>query len=98
MRVRVVLRSTRLEFIGGSSREVTLNRPLQRFIFPVRAQTTGQFPVQILVQTPTGSLTITQSQIVVRSTAYNRVALVVTIGAALFLAAWWGRRFLPRRS
>ena len=98
MRVRIVLRSTRLEFIGGSSREVTLNRPLQRFTFPVRAQTTGQFPVQILVQTPTGSLTITQSQIVVRSTAYNRVALVVTIGAALFLAAWWGRRFLPRRS
>jgi hypothetical protein len=34
---------------------------------------------------------------VVRSTAYNRVALVITTGAALFLALWWGRRLLSRR-
>jgi hypothetical protein len=33
---------------------------------------------------------------IVRSTAFNRVALFVTAGALLFLLAWWGRRFLPR--
>jgi len=37
-----------------------------------------------------------QGQLVVRSTAYNLIALIITIGAALFLLAWWGRRFLPR--
>jgi hypothetical protein len=94
-RVRVTLSSARLEFLGGGSREVTLTRPVQAFTFPVRAQTTGRFPVRILVQTPAGT-EIGSSRIVVRSTAYNRVALLVTIGAALFLALWWGRRFLPR--
>jgi hypothetical protein len=51
--------------------------------------------VAIEVQTPAGD-PIASSSIVVRSTAYNRVALVLTIGAAVFLAMWWGRRFLPR--
>ena len=54
--------------------------------------------MRVLVQTPGGEATIVQTQIVVRSTAYNRVALLLTIGAALFLAVWWGRRFLPRRT
>jgi hypothetical protein len=97
MRVTLVLQSPRLEVIGGPGRVVTLTRPEQLFTFQVRAQTTGRFPVEVFVETPNGAR-IAQSRIVVRSTAYNRVALVVTIGAALFLAAWWGRRFLPRRS
>jgi hypothetical protein len=97
MRVALTLQSPRLEVIGGPSREVTLTRPEQLFTFQVRAQTTGRFPVEVFVETPNGAR-IAQSRIVVRSTAYNRVALIVTIGAAVFLAAWWGRRFLPRRS
>jgi hypothetical protein len=76
---------------------VTLTRPEQSFTFQVRAQTTGRFPVEVLVQTPNGD-PITDSRIVVRSTAYNKIALIVMIGAAVFLVAWWGRRFLPRRT
>jgi hypothetical protein len=34
----------------------------------------------------------------VRSTAFSRVALIVTLGAALFLVLSWARRFLPGRS
>jgi hypothetical protein len=93
--VRVVLLSSRLEFLEGDSRSVVLERPVQTFTFPVRAQTTGRFPVTIRLETPQGGA-IAESQIVVRSTAYNVLALVITLGAALFLAAWWGRRFLPR--
>jgi hypothetical protein len=96
MRVALVLRSPRLDVIGGPVREVTLTRPDQLFTFQVRAQTTGRFPVDVLVQTP-GGAGIATSRIVVRSTAYNKVALFVMIAAALFLVAWWGRRFLPRR-
>lgn len=101
--MRVVVRlgsplgSSRLRFVGGPVREVVLSQPTQRLTFPVRAQTTGRFPVTVELMTPQGDL-IGSSQIVVRSTAYNRIALIVTIGAALFLAAVWARRFLPRRT
>lgn len=95
VRIRVTLRSPRLDFLEGRSREVVLDEEARSLTFPVRAQTTGRFPVRILVDTP-GGRRISESRIVVRSTAYNRVALLVTIGAAAFLALWWGRRLLRR--
>ncbi|HEV8681466.1 MAG TPA: DUF6049 family protein [Actinomycetota bacterium] len=95
VRIRVVLLSPRLEFLEGDSRKVVLDRRVQVFTFPVRAQTTGRFPVAVRLETLRGAL-IAESQIVVRSTAYNLLALVITLGAALFLAAWWGRRLLSR--
>lgn len=96
VRVQLTLRSTRLRFVGGPTRRVVVKRPVQQFVFPVRAQTTGRFPVRVQLETPDG-VPIGSSRIVVRSTAYNRVALLITIGAALFLALWWGRRLLSRR-
>jgi hypothetical protein len=74
--------------VGGRS------RPL---LFHVRAKTTGRFPVQIEVRTPSG-FSLDTAQLVVRSTAYNLVALLITIGAAAFLLVWWARRFLPRKT
>lgn len=94
--VRVALRASGLEFVGGASRIIVLDPPGEALVFPVLAQKTGSFAVGVQVQTPDG-VPIASSTIKVRSTAYNRVALVITIGAALFLALWWGRRFLPRR-
>lgn len=96
-RVVIRLRASPLQFLEGQTRQVVLSRPTQLYTFPVRAQTTGRFPVSVEVLTPAG-MEIAKSQIVVRSTAYNVVALVITIGAALFLAALWARRFLPRRT
>jgi len=96
VRVRLILRSTRLQFVGGRSQVVPLERPVQQFVFPVRAQTTGRFPVRVELETPDG-VPIGSSRIVVRSTAYNRIALLFTTGAALFLALWWVRRLLSRR-
>jgi hypothetical protein len=63
--------------------------------FGVQARTTGRFPVQVTISTPDGHITLSQGRLVVRSTAYNRIALVLTIGAALFLLALWARRALP---
>jgi hypothetical protein len=90
----------RLSFVKGSSQVVTLRSGGQTLAFPVRAETTGRFPIkiQILSRAPVGAgETIAETQVVVRSTAYNRVALLLTIGAAVFLLAWWGRRYLPRK-
>jgi hypothetical protein len=63
---------------------------------PVQAQTTGRFPITVQILAPQGGL-IAQSQLIVRSTAYNRLALFVTAGAVVFLLVWWGRRFLPHK-
>jgi len=41
---------------------------------------------------------IGETPITVRSTAYNRVALVITIGGALLALLVWARRFVPRRT
>ena len=95
VRLVLSLRAPGLELIGGPTRNITLTRPIQTFVFPARAQRTGRFPAQLRLGTPDGT-SVGSIEIVVRSTAYNRIALVITIGAALFLAVWWGRRFLSR--
>jgi len=98
LRLRVTLLSPRLEFLQeGDSRVVVLDRPRQALTFPVLAQTTGRFPVRILLRTPRGAH-IAESRIVVRSTAYNSRALLITIAAAFFLLFLWARRLLSRGS
>jgi len=57
----------------------------------------GRFEVHVLMVSPSGRL-IGETEIVVRSTAYNRIALLITIGAALVLLLLWGRRFVPGRA
>lgn len=58
-------------------------------------RSTGRFPVLVQMVSPSGRV-IGEEAIVVRSTAYNRIALVITIGAALVLLLVWARRFVPR--
>jgi hypothetical protein len=96
LRLRVTLLSPRLEFLQeGETRLVVLDRPRQALSFPVLAQTTGRFPVRILLRTPRGAH-IAESRIVVRSTALNTRALLITIAAALFLLFLWARRLVFR--
>ena len=96
VKVRIQLESpgNRL-LVHDNSRLVTIPGDGLTLTFGVQARTTGRFPVQVLVTTPDGTTTLSRGRLVVRSTAYNRVALVITIGAALFLLALWARRFLP---
>ncbi|HXF58017.1 MAG TPA: DUF6049 family protein [Actinomycetota bacterium] len=99
-RVRVrLLADRRIAFPEGNTRLVVLPPEDHVFTFPVRAETTGRFPVRVQLLTPGSprqARVIAQADVLVRSTAYNRVALLLTVGAAVFLVAWWGRRFLPR--
>ena len=96
LRLRVTLLSPRLQFLDqGETQVVVLDRPRQALSFPVLAQTTGRFPVRILLRTPRGA-PIAESRIVVRSTALNVRALLVTIAAALFLLFLWVRRLVYR--
>jgi hypothetical protein len=95
LRVSVRLVSTRLSFLPADTQSIQLNGDSASLLFHVQARTTGRFPVQVQILTPNG-VELTHDELIVRSTAYNLIALIITIGAALFLLAWWGRRFLPR--
>ncbi|MEX0743232.1 MAG: DUF6049 family protein, partial [Actinomycetota bacterium] len=77
-----------LELRPGDEQTVTFRVDLVR---------TGRFEVQLQVLAPAGRL-IQERTLVLRSTVYNRIALVITIAAALVLLALWARRFLPRRT
>ena len=82
--------------IAADAQDVEIHGRSRTLLFHVQARTTGRFPVQVQIRTPSG-VVLQAGQLVVRSTAYNLIALIITIGAAVFLLAWWGRRFLPRR-
>lgn len=100
LRVRVkLIADLSVAFVTGNSRQVVLPPSERTLTFAVRAKTTGRFPIRVQVRTPgpdRTAETIAQSEVVVRSTVYNRLALFLTIGAGLFLLVWWGRRFISR--
>ncbi len=97
LKVVVQLSSSRLRFPEGSEQPVTLSGPDQIILFRVEAQGTGRIPVTVTVRAPSGR-PVSSVVLFVRSTAYNRIALVVTLVAALGLVALWARRFFRRPS
>ena len=66
--------------------------------FRVDLVRTGRFQAELRVLAPSGRLIQEPETLVLRSTVYNRIALFITIAAALVLLALWARRFLPRRT
>jgi hypothetical protein len=95
-RVTVQLVSPRLSFAGGDIRTVRLTGTDSTLSFGVTPNTTGRFPVQVLIRTPSGRK-LSSALLIVRSTAYNRVALLITIGALVVLVALWARRTISTR-
>lgn len=96
LRVKVQLVSQHLQ---SSPSDTVILQPsaTQTLFFDVDLKTNGRFAVQVQVESPSGR-PIGQSTLIVRSTQYNRIALIITIGAALVLLLAWARRFLPRRT
>ena len=77
-----------LELAAGDSQTVT---------FRVDARSTGRFTVELWVVAPGGRV-LERQTLGVRSTVYNRIALMITIAAALVLLGLWARRFVLRRA
>lgn len=96
LRVSVVLESPHLRGVPRIDL-VLAPRDSQTVTFPVELQSTGRFEVTIRVIAP-GGRPLEETEMVVRSTVYNRIALAITLAAALTLFALWARRFLPRRT
>lgn len=95
--VVIRLESDKLRFPDGNRIDIAKLRPPNQTI-RVRAitQSSGTFPLHVRVFTPGGQL-VSNSQLTIRSTAYNIVALSITAGAALFLVGWWAIGAVRRR-
>jgi len=96
-KVVVTVQSDKLAFPDGESRELELTRRNTTERFEVLARTSGAFPLRITLQSPDGNLMIGQARLTVRSTAASRVSVLVSIGAVVFLALWWGRHIVRGR-
>jgi Family of unknown function (DUF6049) len=96
VRVQIRLASVRLNPESETETVQLRGKATTPLLFRVRSRTTGRFPVQVRVLTPDGRPIGPPHELVVRSTAYNLVALILVLGAALFLLLWWARRFIPR--
>jgi Family of unknown function (DUF6049) len=97
LRVRLQLTS---DFLLGTPPEQVLElrpRESRTVTFRVNARSTGRFEAELKVLAPAGRIIATR-QLRIRSTVYNRIALWITIGAALVLLGLWARRFIPRRT
>jgi hypothetical protein len=94
--VTVELQSAQLRFPDGATQPVRITSDRQSLQFRVEATGAGQIPLRVIVHAPNGRI-LNETTLVVRSTAYNRIALVITVAAALALVALWVRRLIARR-
>ena len=96
---KVVLKveSDKLDFPRGDTQTLDLARRNTTERISVVSRTSGAFPMRITLESPDGYLVIDQARLTVRSTVASSVSLVVSLGAALFLAVWWGRHALRGR-
>jgi hypothetical protein len=91
-RVTIVLRLTSPKVdLPAASKPFELE-PRRRTtqLLEVGTRATGTFPIQVDVLTPDVEVEIASGQVRLTSTAFNRVALALTGGAAGLLLAWWG--------
>lgn len=98
VRVQVRLESEKL-VVGDRDRVrpldlVRLNTTAR---FLVKTRTSGDTGLNITVESPDGTLPITNTLLTVRSTAASGVGVVASAGAALFLVVWWGRDIWQKR-
>jgi hypothetical protein len=97
--VQVVIQleaSDRLE-LPDDRIEATLEPGRTTVDLAVRARASGDTPVRITLRSPDDGVILAESRYVVRSTAVSGVGILLTVGAAAFLAVWWGRHLVRAR-
>ncbi|HEU0171624.1 MAG TPA: DUF6049 family protein [Acidimicrobiales bacterium] len=97
LQVRVELDSDQLEFPDGDVLTPTLPPGTTHLDVRVRARTSGAFTLVVTVSSPDDTLVLDRSTFDIRSTAISGVGLLLSVGAGLFLAIWWGRHWYRTR-
>lgn len=97
VKVEIRLESDKLRFPHGNRLSQLLQPPAQTIDLDTVTEASGTFPLRVVIVTPNRGIEIDSSRLVVRSTAYNVVAMGITTGAGLFILAWWVVGGLRRR-
>ena len=95
--VELEFRSSRFTFPDGDRRTIELDGPNQIVNLRVVATGAGPGTIEVVTRAP-NDLPLHEQQLVVRVTAVNRIALIITGAAALLLAGLWTRRVIRRRT
>jgi hypothetical protein len=93
------VRSNRIELADDDDGvvPVRLVEPTTRVDLHVRALTSGDAPLDLLLTSPDGGLALGASRVTVRTTAVSGVGLVLMGAAAGFLLVWWTRTIVRDR-
>lgn len=67
-----------------------------QFTVEANATSSGIFPMEVIVETPDGSLELAYKKITIRSTEFNRIAVGMTVGAFAFLVLFYLMRLARR--
>ena len=97
LRLKVNISSNRLLFPKGSSYTIELDEENTTIKIPVKARTSGSFPISIQVNSPSESILIAEQTATVRSTALSGTGVIIALGSALFLALWWAYHYKKSR-
>lgn len=100
VRVEIELTSDKLTFTDSGSdgrperRELVLRaNSTTTEAVPVKARTSGAFPLQVTLRSPDGRLELSASRFTVTSTVASGIGLLLSVGAAVFLALWWAKHW-----
>jgi hypothetical protein len=96
--VKVRVASSKLDFTGpaGNTLVATIEPPGDTVTFDAMTRSTGTFPTEVEVTSRDGETHFDDAELVVRSTAANLSAVLLTAGGALFLIVWLAGRVRRR--
>jgi len=97
VRVNVHLASTKLTFPAGADQTIELPPHNTTLRFLVEARTSGTFTMRVTLTTADDRFTIGTTLITVRSTVFSSIGVLLTVGALVFLAVWWGNHIWRSR-
>jgi hypothetical protein len=95
--VELKLSSSELTLPNGASRELILTKKTTTLEIRVSTRTSGSFPLQIELTSPSGNAQLFEGTFTVRSRAVTGVAIALSLGALLVLALWWTRSVARHR-
>ena len=89
-RVTLSVSSDKLEFPDGATQSVVLEPGRNDLTIAVKSRSSGDARLRINVLSPDGTIQLTQpSNIVVRSTVFSGLGLIILVAALIVLALWW---------